>query len=59
MNIKINLSLLDVQIQECDIKADNASSEEEKGIFEGIANLLSVIGVATEQGEEVFFEMGE
>lgn len=57
MKIKINLSLLDIQIQECDIKADNASTEEEKGIFEGIANLLSVIGVATEQGEEVLFEM--
>lgn len=57
MIIKIDLELLNVQIRECDIKADNASTEEERGIFEGIANLLSVIGVTTEQGEEVYFEM--
>ena len=50
MIIKIDLELLNVQIRECDIKADNASSEEEKRIFEGIANLLSSIAYAVEKG---------
>ena len=56
MKIKIDLKLLNAQIQECDIKADNASTEEERGIFEGIANLLSNISSAIEHGDEIYFE---
>ena len=59
MKIKINLELLNAQIYECDIKADNASTEEEKEIFEGISNLLSEISWATEHKEEVYFEREE
>lgn len=58
MKIKIDLDLLNAQIQECDIKADNASTEEERGIFEGIANLLSNISFAVENGDEIYFERG-
>lgn len=59
MVIKIDLELLDAQIRECDIKADNASSEEERGIFDGIANLLSEIALAVEHGYELCFEKEE
>ncbi len=55
MKIKIDLELLDAQIYECDIKADNASSEEERDIFEGIANLLSNIAFALENGDDIRF----
>lgn len=58
MNIKINLKLLDTQIRECDIKVDNASTEEERDIFEGIANLLSHIAFAIKNGEEIYIERG-
>lgn len=56
MRIKIDLELLNAQIQECDIKAYNASTEEERGIFDGIANLLSDIAFAVENGDEIYFE---
>ena len=56
MKIKIDLNLLHAQIQECDIKADNASTEEERDIFEGIANLLSEIAFAVENGKEIIAE---
>jgi hypothetical protein len=58
MKIKIDLELLNAQIQECDIKADNASTEEERDIFEGIANLLSNIAFAVKNGEEIYIERG-
>lgn len=58
MKIKIDLELLSAQIQECDIKADNASTEEERGIFEGIAELLSAISFAVENEDEICFERG-
>lgn len=59
MKIKIDLELLNAQIQECDIKADNASTEEERGIFEGIAELLSAISFAVENEDEIYFESEE
>ena len=55
MKIKIDLDILKEQIYMCDIHADNASSEEERGLFEGIANLLSEISFAVEEEEEVKF----
>lgn len=58
MKIKIDLELLNTQIQECDIKADNASTEKERGIFEGIAELLSAISFAVENEDEIYFERG-
>ncbi len=57
MLIKIDLELLNAQIQECDIKADNASSEEEREAFEGVSNLLSNISYALENGDEIRFEV--
>lgn len=56
MLCKIDLELLNNQIYECDIKANNASTEEERDIFEGIANLLSEISFAIESGVEIVFE---
>jgi hypothetical protein len=55
MIIKIDPNLLDAQIRECDIKANNASSEEERDAFDGIANLLSHILFAVTQGDEIIF----
>lgn len=56
MEAKIDLDLLNEQIYMCDIHADNASSEEEREIFIGIANLLSEIGFAVEHGQEINFK---
>lgn len=56
MKIKIDLELLNAQIQECDIKADNASTEEERGIFDGIADLLRDIAYGVEIDDEIYFE---
>ena len=50
MIIKIDLELLNVQIRECDIKADSANTDDERELFEGIANLLSSIAYAAENG---------
>lgn len=55
MKIKIDLSILKEQIYMCDVHADNASSEEEREIFEGISNLLSEISLAVEREEDVEF----
>lgn len=57
MKIIINLDILNTQIQECDIKAVNASTEDERGIFDGIANLLSNIAFALENGDDVRLEV--
>ena len=55
MKIKIDLSILKEQIYMCDIHANNASSEEEREIFEGISNLLDEIGFAVEREEDIEF----
>jgi hypothetical protein len=60
MEIKIDLKLLEAQIYMCDIHADNASSEEEREIFIGIANLLSEISFAVEKEQgKIFVETGD
>ena len=56
MKIKIDLKLLEEQIYMCDIHADNASSEEERELFLGVANLLSEISYSVEHGMEINFE---
>lgn len=43
MKITIDLELLKEQITQCDIKANNASSEEEQALFDGLADFLSAI----------------
>ena len=55
MKIKVDMKLLEEQIYMCDIHADNASSEEEREIFIGVANLLSEISWAVENEEYVTF----
>lgn len=55
MEIKINCKLLEEQIYMCDIHASNASSEEERDIFDGIANLLDAIACAVEKDEDINF----
>lgn len=56
MDIKIDLKLLDEQIYMCDVHANNASSEEERELFNGIANLLSEICYSVETGMKINFE---
>jgi hypothetical protein len=56
MVIKVDLKLLEEQIYMCDVHADNASTEDERGIFIGIANLLSEIGFAVEHEQEIHLE---
>ena len=56
MEIKIDLNILKEQIYMCDVHADNASSEEEREIFLGIANLLSEINFYVENEQEIGFE---
>jgi len=55
MKIKIDLSILKEQIYMCDVHADNASTEDEREIFIGIANLLSEISFAVEKEQEIEF----
>lgn len=55
MEIKIDLKLLEEQIYMCDVHADNASTEEERETFIGIANLLSEICYAVENRMKLDF----
>lgn len=55
MKIKIDLSILKEQIYMCDIHTDNASSEEEREVFDGISNLLDEICFAIEREEDIEF----
>lgn len=59
MAIKIDMKLLEKQIDECDVKAENASSLAERDIFDGIANLLSEIEFALKYDQEIEFEIKE
>lgn len=51
--IRVDLDILNEQILECDTKADNASSEHERELFDGAARLLSHIAYAVECGEDI------
>lgn len=59
MKVKINLKLLEEQIELCDAYADTLNTGFLKEKFEGIANLLSEIRFLAEQGETVHFEACE
>lgn len=59
MKVKINLKLLEEQIELCDAYADTLNTGFLKEKFEGIANLLSEIRFLAEQGETVHFEKCE
>ena len=59
MKIKIDMKLLAKQIDECDFKAENASSLAERDIFDSIANLLSEIEYALQYDKEIEFEIEE
>ena len=52
MIIKIDSKLLDKQIRLCDTCAENGINEEDRDLFDGIANLLSEIGYAIENDIE-------
>lgn len=54
--MKIDIRILDEQIQLVDILANNASSGREYDLLNGIANLLSEVAFAAEKGEYVHFE---
>lgn len=56
MEIKINCKLLSEQIQLCDACAEKFKNNLLGEQFEGIANLLSEVCFAVEEGEEVKFK---
>lgn len=55
MDIKINCKVLKEQIQLCDSCADMFKINTLKEIFGGIAELLSTICYALEEGKEINF----
>lgn len=57
MKVKVDMKLLKKQIDECDFKAENASSLAECDIFYGIANILSEIEYALTYDQEIEFEI--
>lgn len=57
--MKIDVKLLEEQINLCDAYADTLPDEIVKDKFEGIANLLSEICFLAEMGETVKFEVCE
>lgn len=59
MKIKINCKLLSEQIQLLDMYSSVMTNEHNKGLVEGIVNLLSEISFAVEEGEDVCFERYE
>lgn len=56
MILKIDSKLLKEQIAICDAYANMHKYKPLKEMFEGIANLLSEINCAVENGDEVYFE---
>ena len=59
MVIKVNCKLLSEQIQLLDMYASVMSNKYNKGLVEGIANLLSEISFAVEENEEICFKRVE
>ena len=56
MIIKIDTNLLNEQIRLIDVCADNASSEEEQELLDGVVNLLSEISSVADNLSEIYFE---
>ena len=59
MIIKIDCKLLNEQIQFLDMYSDMITDEYKKGLIDGVANLLSEISYAVEEGKDICFEMYE
>ena len=59
MKIKISCKLLSEQIQLLDMYSSVMTNEHNKGLVEGIVNLLSEISFAVEERENVCFERYE
>ena len=59
MNIKVDCKLLSEQIDLCDAYSDYLKTEPLKEMFGGIAELLSAICFALEQGEDIYIEKVE
>lgn len=55
MIVKINCQLLSEQIQFLDMCSDAMTNEHNKGLVDGIANLLSEISFAVEEEDEISF----
>ena len=56
MIIKVDTNLLNKQIYLIDVYANNASSEHDRGLLDGVANLLSEIIGVSDGSNEVYFE---
>ena len=55
MIVKINCKLLSEQIQFLDMCSDVMTNEHNRGLIDGISNLLSEISFAVEEEEEITF----
>ena len=55
MDIKVDCKLLDEQIQLLDMYSSVISNEYNKGLVDGIVNLLSAISFAVEEEREIKF----
>jgi hypothetical protein len=53
MQVLVDTDCLKKQIYMCDVHARNASSEEERELFEGLADFLDSIDYAIERNAEV------
>lgn len=53
MQVLVDTDYLKKQIYMCDVHARNASSEEERELFEGLADFLDSIDYAIERNVEV------
>ena len=59
MKVKIDIKLLEEQIELCDAYANTCKTDFLKEKFEGIANFLSDIRFLAAMGETVYFEAYE
>ena len=57
MEIKIDLELLEEHIELCDLYAAHAGNDYTAGMFEGMANFLSTLHWALENGHEIKFKI--
>ena len=56
MDIKINLEILQDQIEFLDMYASVICDEEKADLVDGVVNLLSAIEECVRKGEEIYFQ---
>lgn len=56
MDIKINLEILQDQIEFLDMYASVIGDEEKANLVDGVVNLLGAIEEGVRKGEEIYFQ---